>query len=67
MPQWLATLVIGGLSLVCNIAVTAYYYGRLAQTVANHAQAIDASERDRKDIWRTLTKVQVDAARLHGD
>lgn len=71
MPAWLATLVIGGLSLICNLAVTAYYYGRLAQTVADNSKQIDKLGRDRDDVWRTISQIQVDAARItkpsHGD
>jgi hypothetical protein len=63
MPTWMATLVIGGLSLVCNLAVTAYYYGRLAQTVADHTKELDASRRDRDDMWRAIYKGQIEAAR----
>lgn len=71
MPTWLATLLIGGLSLICNLAVTAYYYGRLAQTVADHSKQLDNSMRDRDNLWRAITDIRVEAARnpktQHGD
>lgn len=57
MPTWLATLVIGGLTLVCNLAITAYYYGRLSQTVADHERQLTYSQNDRDNLWREVSKL----------
>ena len=68
MPTWMATLVIGGLSLVCNLAVTAYYYGKLAQTVADHGKSIEKLDNSKSQMCEAISQIRIDAARQqHGD
>lgn len=48
MPQWIATLIVGAVSLGGNLLATAYFYGRLTMRVDNHEKKLSEFSMYRK-------------------
>jgi len=66
MPPWVATLLVGGVTVGTNLLVTAYYYGRLAQRVDNHAADIKEGKDARTQQWGHINDLRADVGKIKG-
>jgi hypothetical protein len=66
MPPWVATLLVGGITVGTNLLVTAYYYGRLSQRVDTHEKEISEGSAARADQWRHINDTRADVAKIKG-
>lgn len=61
-----STIVIGGITLVSNLLVTAYFYGGLSREVKNHGELIEDASKDRREQWRNINRMREDVGRVKG-
>ena len=66
MSAWVATLIVGGVSLVGNLLATAYFYGRLSQRVDQNVSSISQLEESRKEQWREINQTAKSVEKLKG-
>jgi len=70
MAQWLATVIVGAVSLVGNLLATAYFYGRLSQRVENLGNEFTVHEREQREEernqWGHIVDLRSDVGKLKG-
>ena len=66
MPGWVATLLVGGFTVLVNGLLTAYYYGRLSQTVDSHEKRLDKSESENNDQWFNINDLRENVGKIKG-
>lgn len=66
MATWLATLLVAAISLVGNVVVTAFYYGKLSQRVDTHETQITALDDSQKDQWTHINSSRESIAKIKG-
>jgi hypothetical protein len=49
MPTWAATLLVGFCTVLTNLIVTAFYFGKLAQRVESNEKELDRQAKDLGD------------------
>lgn len=66
MPGWIATLLVGGFTVLVNGLLTAYYYGRLSQTVDSHEKRLDKTETESNDQWYHINDIRESVGKIKG-
>lgn len=66
MPTWLATVLVGSLTILCNAIVTAYYYGRLSQRVESNEKELDHQADDMRNQWGHIGDLRADMGKVKG-
>ncbi len=66
MPPWVATLLVGAVTVATNALLLAYYYGRLSARVDQHDEAIDKREKSDERQWMQINDLREDVGRLKG-
>lgn len=77
MPQWMATLIGVGFTLLGNLAITAYFFGRISQSVESNKQTCDEREKaiaeelkhqsgDMRDQWGHIGNLRADMGKVKG-
>lgn len=65
MWNW-STLVVGGVGLISNLLVTAYFYGGLSREVKNHGDRLEKIDGKDQRQDEALRDVEVDVGRIKG-
>lgn len=66
MSPWLATLIVGAVSLVGNLLATAYFYGRLSQRVDNHDKEFSGIQQNQRDQWSKINQTAEGLSKIKG-
>ena len=66
MPAWLATVMVGALTVLTNGIVTAYYYGRLSQRVESNEKELDHQSDDMRNQWGHIGDLRADMGKIKG-
>lgn len=68
------TVVFGVISVMTNVVITAFFYGRLSQQVSNLREDHKKMDRERRDQWTDINNLRVEVGKLqrqprnaHGD
>lgn len=66
MPTWLATVLVGTVSVMANAILTAYYYGRLSQRVESNEKELDHQADDMRNQWGHIGDLRADMGKVKG-
>lgn len=66
MQPWVATLLVGGVTIAVNALLTAYYYGRLTQRVDTHDTSIQEGKEARERQWSHINDLRADVGKIKG-
>jgi len=66
MPPWGATFLAGLVPVLFNALLLAYYYGRLSQTVKNHAELHARLASEQSDQWSHINTLREDMGKIKG-
>jgi hypothetical protein len=66
MPTWLATLLVGCVTVAANALLTAYYYGRLSERVEGHRQTLKRHEEENEDREERINTLRENMGKVKG-
>ena len=66
MPPWVATLLVGFVTVLLNALLMAYYYGQLSQTVKNHAELHARLASEQAAQWSHINILREDLGKIKG-
>jgi hypothetical protein len=77
MPSWAATLLVGACTVLTNLIVTAFYFGKLSQRVESNEKEMDRQGKelaakldhqadDMRNQWGHIGDLRADMGKVKG-